>query len=61
MLSSEGDRPRNVLVRVDGRPSRTVVVRRQRRSELVSLPRAGQHRLDLRLERGLSADAFTFG
>jgi Thioredoxin like C-terminal domain len=50
-----------VLVRVDGKPYRRVTVKRQRLYELVSLRRARQHRLDLTLEPGLSAYAFTFG
>src|SRR5215210_4526816 len=61
VLSSPGERPREVEVRVDGRLTRRVTVRRQRLYELVSLPEAGQHRLSLRLERGLAGYAFTFG
>ena len=61
VLSSRGERPRELEVRVDGRLTRRVTVRRQRLYELVSLPRAGQHRLSLRFERGLAGYAFTFG
>ena len=61
VLSSRGERPRDVEVLVDGKPTRRVTVRRQRLYELVSLPRAGQHRLSLRFERGLAGYAFTFG
>jgi cytochrome c biogenesis protein CcdA/thiol-disulfide isomerase/thioredoxin len=61
VLSSRGERPRTLEVRVDGRLTRRVVVRRQRLYELVSLPRAGQHRLNLRFEPGLAGYAFTFG
>jgi cytochrome c biogenesis protein CcdA/thiol-disulfide isomerase/thioredoxin len=61
VLSSAGNRLRDVLVRVDGKPYRRVTVKRQRLYELVSLRRARQHRLDLTLEPGLSAYAFTFG
>ena len=48
-------------MRVDGRLTRTVTVRRQRLYELVSLPRAGEHRLNLRVEPGVAGYAFTFG
>jgi cytochrome c biogenesis protein CcdA/thiol-disulfide isomerase/thioredoxin len=61
VLSSRGERPRDLEVLVDGRPTRRVTVRRQRLYELVSLPRAGQHRLSLSFERGLAGYAFTFG
>ena len=61
VLSSRGERPRDLEVLVDGRPTRRVTVRRQRLYELVSLPRAGRHRLSLRFERGLAGYAFTFG
>jgi cytochrome c biogenesis protein CcdA/thiol-disulfide isomerase/thioredoxin len=61
VLSSRGARPRTLEVRVDGRLTRRVVVRRQRLYELVSLPRAGEHRLNLRFEPGLAGYAFTFG
>jgi cytochrome c biogenesis protein CcdA/thiol-disulfide isomerase/thioredoxin len=61
VLSSAGGRPRPLEVRVDGRRTRRVTVRDQRLYELVSLPKAGRHRLDLRLTPGLSGYAFTFG
>ena len=61
VLSSRGERPRDVEVLVDGRPTRRVTVRRQRLYELVSLPRAGKHRLSLRFEPGVAGYAFTFG
>jgi cytochrome c biogenesis protein CcdA/thiol-disulfide isomerase/thioredoxin len=61
VLSSRGERPRSVEVRVDGKLTRVVTVRRQRLYELVSLPRAGEHRLSLRFEPGVAGYAFTFG
>jgi hypothetical protein len=59
-------------VLLDGRPlgarnagadatGATVTVRGQRLYELVSLPRAEQHRLTLRVAPGVSGYAFTFG
>jgi cytochrome c biogenesis protein CcdA/thiol-disulfide isomerase/thioredoxin len=61
VLSSPGASPRRVRVSVDGRPHRVVTVRGQRLYTLVSLPRSGEHRLSLRVDRGLSGYAFTFG
>jgi cytochrome c biogenesis protein CcdA/thiol-disulfide isomerase/thioredoxin len=61
VLSSRGERPRTVEVRVDGKLTRIVTVRRQRLYELVSLARAGEHRLSLRFEPGVAGYAFTFG
>jgi cytochrome c biogenesis protein CcdA/thiol-disulfide isomerase/thioredoxin len=68
VLSSRGDRPRSVRVRVDGRPAEAADVRHgrltargQRLYELVDLPRAGRHRLDLSVAPGVSGYAFTFG
>ena len=61
VLSSRGERPRTLEVRVDGGLTRRVVVRRQRLYELVSLSRAGEHRLNLRFQPGLAGYAFTFG
>jgi cytochrome c biogenesis protein CcdA/thiol-disulfide isomerase/thioredoxin len=61
VLSSRGERPRDVEVRVDGTLTRTVTVRRQRLYELVSLRRAGEHRLNLRVAPGVAGYAFTFG
>jgi hypothetical protein len=48
-------------VLLDGRPVRTVTVRRHRLYSLVDLPRAGRHTLELRPEAGISGYAFTFG
>ena len=72
VLSSKGRRPRSVGVRLDGRvPSARAAgadvrggratVTGERLYRLISLPRAGEHRLTLRLEPGVSAYAFTFG
>jgi cytochrome c biogenesis protein CcdA/thiol-disulfide isomerase/thioredoxin len=62
VMSSRGDRPRRVRVYVDGRPHRTVTVRRQRLYELVELAslRRGV-RLELRVDPGVAGYAFTFG
>ena len=61
VLSSAGDRPRALRVELDGKPLRTVTVRRQRLYTLVSLPKTGEHTLKLRFAPGLSGYAFTFG
>src|SRR4051794_15201783 len=62
VMSSQGDRPRNVRVLLDGRPYRTVEVRRQKLYTLVSLPKMKRRvPLELRLDPGISAYAFTFG
>ena len=61
VLSSQGDRPRPLEVEVDGKPVRTVTVRRQRLYTLVSLPKTEEHKLTLRFAPGLSGYAFTFG
>ena len=61
VLASKGNRPRKVTVRVDGRRTRVVTVTNQRLYEVVALPRAGQHRLDLSVEPGIQAYSFTFG
>ena len=61
VLSSQGDRPRALRVELDGKPLRTVTVRRQRLYTLVSLPTTGEHKLKLRFAPGLSGYAFTFG
>ena len=72
VLSSRGDRPRDVRVLLDGRPIRAreagadvragvVSVRRQRLYRLVALPAAGEHLLSLRLPAGVAGFAFTFG
>jgi cytochrome c biogenesis protein CcdA/thiol-disulfide isomerase/thioredoxin len=72
VLSSAGDRPRRVHVRLDGRPIRAAVagddvrdgvvtVRRQRLYALASLTAVEDHVLTLRLDPGVSGYAFTFG
>ncbi|MEJ7826505.1 MAG: cytochrome c biogenesis protein DipZ [Solirubrobacteraceae bacterium] len=72
VLSSEGDRPRKVEVRLDGRPisaadagedvrKGVVTVRRQRLYSLVKLDAIEEHVLTLRLDPGVSGYAFTFG
>src|SRR3954454_12054001 len=61
VLSSEGDRARALRVELDGKPLRTVTVRRQRLYTLVSLPKTQEHKLTLRFAPGLSGYAFTFG
>ena len=72
VLASAGDRPRRVHVELDGRPitaaaagedvrDGVVTVRRQRLYRLVRLDSPGEHLLRLRLERGVSGFAFTFG
>jgi cytochrome c biogenesis protein CcdA len=61
VLSSAGDRPRALRVELDGKPLRTVTVRRQRLYTLVSLPKTEEHTLTLRFAPGLSGYAFTFG
>jgi cytochrome c biogenesis protein CcdA/thiol-disulfide isomerase/thioredoxin len=64
--------PGHVQVALDGRPipareagadvhGGAVDVRGQRLYRLVSLPRAGDHRISLRFDEGVSAFAFTFG
>jgi cytochrome c biogenesis protein CcdA/thiol-disulfide isomerase/thioredoxin len=50
-----------VRVKLDGRPHGTVHVTQHRLYEMVSLPRAGQHMLELEFDRGVEAYAFTFG
>ena len=60
VLGSPG-RPRRLRVLLDGRPLRTVAVRRQQLYTLADLPRIGRHNLELRPERGLMGYAFTFG
>jgi hypothetical protein len=72
VLSSEGRRPRDVQVLLDGRPlgpaeagddvrNGRVTVREERLYRLVSLPRVEDRRLTLRLPAGVSGYAFTFG
>ncbi len=72
VMSSAGDRPRKVEVLLDGRPIKAeiagadvrkgvVTVRRQRLYSLVKLPSIQEHVLTLRVDRGVSGYAFTFG
>jgi hypothetical protein len=56
-----GGRTGAVDVRIDGSPSRRVTVDGQRLYTLGSLPHAGRHVLQLSLEPGTAAYAFTFG
>ena len=62
VMSSAGERPRRVGVRVEGRRHRTVTVRDQRLYEVVELP--GLKRdvpIELQIPPGVSGYAFTFG
>ena len=72
VLSSDGDRPRKVRVRLDGRPisaadagadvkQGVVTVRNQRLYKLVKLDAIEEHVLTLRLDPGVGGYAFTFG
>jgi cytochrome c biogenesis protein CcdA/thiol-disulfide isomerase/thioredoxin len=72
VLSSEGERPRQVQVLLDGKPipnrlagadvhNGALTVTNQRLYSLVSLPGDAQHRLSLRFAPGVSGYAFTFG
>src|SRR3954452_6440290 len=61
VLGSRGGTPRAVHVSVDGKPTKTVTVKRQRLYTLVSLAKPGDHELSLRLDPGVSGYAFTFG
>jgi cytochrome c biogenesis protein CcdA/thiol-disulfide isomerase/thioredoxin len=72
VLSSEGEKPRQVQVLLDGKPipnklagadvhNGALTVRNQRLYSLVSLPGDQQHRLSLRFAPGVSGYAFTFG
>jgi cytochrome c biogenesis protein CcdA/thiol-disulfide isomerase/thioredoxin len=72
VLASEGDRPRHVQVRLDGKPisardagadvrDGVVTVRRQRLYSLVNVPSIQEHVLTLRLDPDVSGYAFTFG
>ncbi len=72
MLSSEGERPRQVQVLLDGKPipnglagadvhNGALTVTGERLYSLVSLPKDQQHRLSLRFAPGVSGYAFTFG
>ena len=72
VLSSDGDRPRRVHVRLDGKPisardagadvrGGVVTVRRQRLYSLVKVASIQEHVLTLRLDPGVAGYAFTFG
>ncbi len=72
VLSSEGEKPRQVQVLLDGKPipnklagadvhNGALTVTNQRLYSLVSLPGDAQHRLSLRLAPGVAGYAFTFG
>src|SRR3954453_17724369 len=55
------DRPRTGQVLLDGRRVGAVRVGRQRLYQLVSLPKVGDHMLELRPQNGTRGYAFTFG
>jgi cytochrome c biogenesis protein CcdA/thiol-disulfide isomerase/thioredoxin len=72
VLTSQGNRPRTVTVRLNGKPiparyagsdvhSGAVTVRGQRLYELAALPAAGQADLEVDVPPGVSAYDFTFG
>jgi cytochrome c biogenesis protein CcdA/thiol-disulfide isomerase/thioredoxin len=72
VLSSQGERPRQVQVLLDGKQVSTAdagadvhggaaTITGQRLYSLVSLPGDEQHRLSLRLQPGVTGYAFTFG
>jgi thiol-disulfide isomerase/thioredoxin len=61
VLSSAGDRPRQVQVSFAGRRLAPVTVRGQQLYTLVSLPHPEGGRLTLKLAPGVSGYAFTFG
>jgi cytochrome c biogenesis protein CcdA/thiol-disulfide isomerase/thioredoxin len=61
VLSPPDGRPGRVQVSVDGRVTKTVVVRRQRLYTLAHFAQTGTHVLDLRFEPGVAGYAFTFG
>jgi cytochrome c biogenesis protein CcdA/thiol-disulfide isomerase/thioredoxin len=61
VMTSAGNVPRTVRVRLDGRPSRTVTVKPQQLYSLVSLPRAEFHTLTVEVPPGVQAYDFTFG
>jgi hypothetical protein len=72
VLSSAGGAPRRVRLFLDGRAlsaraagadahDGSITVRRQRLYRLVSLPRVERRELELRMDPGVSAYAFTFG
>ena len=55
------DQTRYLDVILDGRPYRRLAIRQQKLYDLVDLPRAGHHDLELRPETGIAGYAFTFG
>jgi cytochrome c biogenesis protein CcdA/thiol-disulfide isomerase/thioredoxin len=72
VMSSKGDRPREVQVLLDGRPVSAaeagedvrggrMAVSEERLYRLVSLPRVDDRRLTLRVPAGVTGYAFTFG
>jgi thiol-disulfide isomerase/thioredoxin len=61
VLSSPGNEPRKVQVSLDGKPDGSVTVTHQQLYQLVHLPDAARHQLQLKFAPGLSAFAFTFG
>jgi cytochrome c biogenesis protein CcdA/thiol-disulfide isomerase/thioredoxin len=61
VLGSPGRTPRRVRILLDGHPVPAVTVREQRLYTIAFLRRPGDHLLELRLDPGLSAYAFTFG
>jgi len=72
VMSSKGRQPRKVGVLIDGKPvgraeagtdvkGGLATVTDERLYRLVSLPRAGEHRLTLRFGSGVTGYAFTFG
>jgi cytochrome c biogenesis protein CcdA/thiol-disulfide isomerase/thioredoxin len=72
VLSSEGEKPRQVQVLLDGKPipnklagadvhNGVLTVHNERLYSLVSLPGDAQHRLSLRFAPGVTGYAFTFG
>jgi cytochrome c biogenesis protein CcdA/thiol-disulfide isomerase/thioredoxin len=72
VLSSAGEKPRQIEVLLDGKPipnkyagadvhNGMLTVRNERLYSLVSLPGDQRHRLSLRLTPGVSGYAFTFG
>jgi cytochrome c biogenesis protein CcdA/thiol-disulfide isomerase/thioredoxin len=61
VMTSSGNLPRRVRVRLDGRPTGTLTVRSQRLYSLVSLHQAEFHTLTVEVPPGVSAYDFTFG
>jgi cytochrome c biogenesis protein CcdA/thiol-disulfide isomerase/thioredoxin len=61
LVLSAPDGPATVRVALDGRLTRIVRVHEQRLYELVDLERPGLHRLQLHVDPGVAAFAFTFG